>query len=68
MGPCWGESQAHVTKLMRLDMAQHWEMIRFIVGPMMTEFIILVLAWLDKWGPYDMVGRWVPQAEDRDRS
>lgn len=40
-------------------------MIWFIEVPTMTEFIILAL---DTWGPYEMLGRWVPQAEDRDRS
>lgn len=37
-------------KPVRLEMGKHWEVLRFIVVPAMTESMILGLAWLDKWG------------------
>ncbi|XP_039191766.1 UDP-GlcNAc:betaGal beta-1,3-N-acetylglucosaminyltransferase-like protein 1 isoform X1 [Crotalus tigris] len=37
-----------VTEPVRMDVGGHWEVIRFIVVPSMTEPLILGLAWLDK--------------------
>lgn len=33
----------------RLGMAQHWEMIHFVIIPKMIRAVILGLAWLNKW-------------------
>ncbi|KAK9412177.1 hypothetical protein NXF25_003352 [Crotalus adamanteus] len=40
-----------VTEPVRMDVGGHWEVIRFIVVPSMSEPVILGLAWLDKWTP-----------------
>ncbi|KAK9400665.1 hypothetical protein NXF25_011379 [Crotalus adamanteus] len=40
-----------VTEPIRMDVGGHWEVIRFVVVPSMTEPLILGLAWLDKWTP-----------------
>ncbi|KAK9401689.1 hypothetical protein NXF25_010045 [Crotalus adamanteus] len=40
-----------VTEPVRMEVAAHWEMLRFIVVPSMSEAIILGLVWLDKWTP-----------------
>ncbi|KAK9406808.1 hypothetical protein NXF25_005582 [Crotalus adamanteus] len=40
-----------VTEPVRMEIGIHWEVIRFIVVPSMSESIILGLAWLDKWTP-----------------
>ncbi|KAK9400308.1 hypothetical protein NXF25_013327 [Crotalus adamanteus] len=40
-----------VTEPVRMEIDAHWEVIRFIVVPSMSESIILSLAWLDKWTP-----------------
>ncbi|KAK9395807.1 RTL1: Retrotransposon-like 1 [Crotalus adamanteus] len=51
-GSLLGEAPATlVTEPVRLDMGEHWEVLRFIVVPSMTEEVILGLAWLGKWGP-----------------
>lgn len=46
-----GHPASEVTKELKLEMGQHWELIHFIVVPKMTESVILGLAWLDKWCP-----------------
>lgn len=48
MVPCWRGPPTHDTDLMRLEMEEHSEVICFIVVSVMTESIILDLAWLDK--------------------
>ncbi|KAK9408175.1 hypothetical protein NXF25_006949 [Crotalus adamanteus] len=40
-----------VTEPIRMDIGGHWETIRFIVVPTMSESVILGLAWMDKWTP-----------------
>lgn len=40
-----------VTELVRLEMGQHREHIRFIIAPKITESIILGLTWLAKGDP-----------------
>ncbi|KAK9397281.1 hypothetical protein NXF25_020642 [Crotalus adamanteus] len=40
-----------VTEPVRMDIGGHWELIRFIVVPTMSESVILGLAWMDKWTP-----------------
>ncbi|KAK9401814.1 hypothetical protein NXF25_010170 [Crotalus adamanteus] len=46
-----GVPATHVTERVRMDLGEHWEVLRFIVVPIMTEAVILGLAWLDKWTP-----------------
>ncbi|XP_060539018.1 uncharacterized protein LOC132709560 [Pantherophis guttatus] len=46
-----GTYATHLTEPVRLELADHWETIRFIIAPKMTEPVILGLSWLDKWGP-----------------
>lgn len=46
-----GAPAMFLTESVRLEMSQHWEFIRFVVVPKMTEVVILGLVWLDKWGP-----------------
>ncbi|KAK9395824.1 retrotransposon-derived protein PEG10 [Crotalus adamanteus] len=41
-----------LTEPLRLEIGAHWEFIRFLVAPKMTEAVILGLAWLDKWKPF----------------
>lgn len=41
----------HLTEPVWLEMGKHWEIIRFIIVPKMTEEVILGLSWLDIWGP-----------------
>ncbi|XP_060545015.1 retrotransposon-derived protein PEG10 isoform X5 [Pantherophis guttatus] len=41
----------HLTEPVKLELADHWETIRFIIAPKMTDPVILGLSWLDKWGP-----------------
>ncbi|ETE57834.1 hypothetical protein L345_16448, partial [Ophiophagus hannah] len=46
-----GAYATHLTKPVRLELADHWETIRFVMAPKMTDAVILGLSWLDKWGP-----------------
>lgn len=46
-----GAPATHITEPMKMELAQHWELIRFIIVQTMTVSVILGLAWLDKWGP-----------------
>lgn len=47
-GGWFSNQMTHLTEPVKLKMGQHWEMIRFVVVPKMTEAVILGLAWLDK--------------------
>ncbi|XP_039178262.1 uncharacterized protein LOC120298525 [Crotalus tigris] len=46
-----GVPATHVTEQVRMDLGDHWEVLRFIVIPITTETVILGLSWLDKWTP-----------------
>lgn len=46
-----GVPATHVTELVRLEIGEHWEYIRFVVVDTMIEPLILGLTWLDKWQP-----------------
>lgn len=37
----------HLTKPVCLEMGEHWEMIRLVIVPKMTESVILGLSWMN---------------------
>lgn len=43
-----GTTATNLTKSVRLEMGQYWEIILFVIVPKMTGAVILELAWLDK--------------------
>lgn len=45
-----GVPAMYITEPVWMELGEHWEVIRFVVVPSMTEVVILGLAWLDKWG------------------
>lgn len=43
-----GAYATHLTKPVKLELANHWEAIQFVIASKMTNAVIVGLSWLDK--------------------